>query len=1357
MGTAQSREAAALLETDFVEDAPPKAKAVAYETFFKDVEELRACRAAYDKAEEKACPGRLPHEFKWWPQDARGLFIDEGVQRGLDGKIVETLDELYQAATPARYLFETILTSFLRRLSYEDDIELQNAARTTFVCAPLKDKEACKRKARRSHVSKVFDVVRGTLICASEASLAALCDALDEDEFITVVRTKNRFQAPAATGCRDLLASIRVDVAATLLPQRMVQAPLPAPLPVNADGSIDMDKLEAHVTAKLSNESTVAHRCELRITLEAFAEADAAGLKSYEVFADYFATDPAKRTLTRGPARHDLLVGLPTIDATKAALLRWAYNVHGRSPDQLANLDVLFRCLGDPESSIELRERAVLAAAMKAGSTSRDHATHLTHLALALSAQKRHAEAAAILEDAMRTWADVGTTGTNAGKGAAVRARLTEELLHAGDAENALVNARTVAAETRDACTLLALARCLRLSKLYDEAEGCLLNALALDEAAPAKFSRRQARCLYELAACLAKRGDPARAEECVARYEESIELFERLGDEELGLAFQGLANVHRSFGDADRARDAQVQAARCLGEVLGRDHFLYNAMGRACDVLNDMPDPIEEDRLHRDTEDILRREVRCDAQNLGKDHLQTAEARTRLAEFLRATDRAEQALPYYRQALSTIERRLGTKHAACCGARRKLARCLVALHKLGEASSILKRAVDLALAAFGRDHVEVALSLCQHAEVVLKLGHEAKALALFQRAHAIHETRPRSELLDASNALNQLADEVEKRKGPRATRDLFRRRAIEIASLAYEDGALEQAEPLEKMLKNKVEEGSWAEVLDLSSRALISRRKGTDAQALALALDRKATALQALGRAAEAEPLLREALAIHKIGSFEAGTATAHLASAVRAAGRPAEAAPLLHEAIAAHEAALGADHPGTVRLDREAARLVTAYAATLAPDGGGEPLDEDEESQSTLAPVPAPTRPTPASGGRGKPMGGTPASPPIPTASTEAALRAAVAAAATEADVADASKRLASYYLHRGEARRSIAPARRVVELREKLLGTDHPNVAASMDFLGRCLGAAGEVREAESLLRRAVGGLARCLGGDHPAVGASLSNLAAVVQKRGATAYRCGDYASASGARNYAEALYRRALGVFDRDPHTPPPTTLTALRNLGDCLVENGKPAAAAPVLGRVVRLRERLEGDATSLLPCVEDYAAMLHDAGNHADAEKQYRRALQLSERAFGDSLDAIPARENLGALLWDSGQVAAAESEYREVLARLERLFDGAHPDAAATCHDLGEVLVELGRAEEGRPFLARALEGYRAIFNQDHPDAVAVAARLGGDLSEPLPRGHGHRPKSTHRKGRGSRRSKAAPVEGVPEAPRP
>ena len=194
--------------------------------------------------------------------------------------------------------------------------------------------------------------------------------------------------------------------------------------------------------------------------------------------------------------------------------------------------------------------------------------------------------------------------------------------------------------------------------------------------------------------------------------------------------------------------------------------------------------------------------------------------------------------------------------------------------------------------------------------------------------------------------------------------------------------------------------------------------------------------------------------------------------------------------------------------------------------------------------------------------------------------------------------------------------------------------------------------------------------------------------MVQKRGACAYYRGDYADASGARDYAEALYRRALGVFDRDARTPPETTLTALRNLGDCLVENGKPSQAAPVLGRVVQLRERL---GLPLLGCVEDHAAMLHDAGKHAAAEAPYRRALVLAQKAFGsESVDALPARENLAALLWDAGKAGEAEPEYRIVLERLEALVGGAHPDAAAACHDLGEVLVELGRGDEARPPLA-------------------------------------------------------------------
>ena len=976
-------------------------------------------------------------------------------------------------------------------------------------------------------------------------------------------------------------------------------------------------------------------------------------------------------------SRHELLLGVPAIEATKEALLKWGFNVHGRSAEQLGNFAELFWFLGDREPCIEIRERAALAAAMKAGSVSRDHATHLTNLGLELAKHKRHTEAAAALEDACSTWEDVGSTGINAGKAAYVRARRTEELLHAGDVVAALANAREVLKEQRNPATLLALARCLRLCREYKDAEPFIREAMDIT-----KEKRTKATGLYELASVLVGVGDPERAEECVARYEECIVLFEKLGDDRLGLALQGLANVHRRIGDSDRARDYQARAAVCLGHVLGREHRYQIAMGRACDLLNDMPDPDEEKRLDRDTEDTLRREVRVDAEELGQDHLQTSEAVTRLAEFLRATDRPAKALPLYRRALATIETRLGPKHAACCGARRKLGRCLAALGENEEASRVLKRALDLSLAAFGEDHVEVALVLCQYAQVVLGLGDEDKALGLFERSHAIHAKRPKAELGDAATALNELADAVEARRGPRRTRDLFRRRAIAIAALAHGEASLEQAEPLERLAKDKVEEGSWVEALELSSRALEALRKGGDARHVAFALDRKATALQALGRAAEAEPLLREALAIHRTQStaFEAATAETHLASALREAGQVEAAAPLLHHAIDVTEAALGGDHPGTVRLDREAARLVAAYAAALPPDGGGDPSDDDAisyDDDRTASDA----------------SDATPAAPVV-----------AVAAAETAGDdAAAAAKRLAAHYLRSGDARQAVEPARRAVALRASELGKEHPNTLTMVDLLGRCLSAAGRLQEAESLLRLAAGGLARHLGDDHPAVGASLSNLAAVVQKRGACAYYRGDYADASGARDYAEALYRRALGVFDRDARTPPETTLTALRNLGDCLVENGKPSQAAPVLGRVVQLRERL---GLPLLGCVEDHAAMLHDAGKHAAAEAPYRRALALAQKAFGsESVDAIPARENLAALLWDAGKAGEAEPEYRIVLERLEALVGGAHPDAAAARHDLGEVLVELGRGDEARPLLARALEGARGVLRRRPP----------------------------------------------------
>ena len=52
MGTAWSREAAALLECDVEEPQEPSSKDINYEKFFKDIDELREVRKLYDAVED---------------------------------------------------------------------------------------------------------------------------------------------------------------------------------------------------------------------------------------------------------------------------------------------------------------------------------------------------------------------------------------------------------------------------------------------------------------------------------------------------------------------------------------------------------------------------------------------------------------------------------------------------------------------------------------------------------------------------------------------------------------------------------------------------------------------------------------------------------------------------------------------------------------------------------------------------------------------------------------------------------------------------------------------------------------------------------------------------------------------------------------------------------------------------------------------------------------------------------------------------------------------------------------------------------------------------------------------------------
>ncbi|KAH8066375.1 hypothetical protein JL722_813 [Aureococcus anophagefferens] len=136
----------------------------------------------------------------------KGLGDDDRRQCGLHGAPATTLDELYAVAEKALLKYGEVMTA-----ACPDGAVLK--------LAPLKGRARAEAKARNEYAkntapatSWLFDVVRGSVMCATEDEIVRLYEALDEDPRVDIVRTKNRFNPPCFNGYRDILMNVAVRV-----------------------------------------------------------------------------------------------------------------------------------------------------------------------------------------------------------------------------------------------------------------------------------------------------------------------------------------------------------------------------------------------------------------------------------------------------------------------------------------------------------------------------------------------------------------------------------------------------------------------------------------------------------------------------------------------------------------------------------------------------------------------------------------------------------------------------------------------------------------------------------------------------------------------------------------------------------------------------------------------------------------------------------------------------------------------------------------------------------------------------------------------------------------------------------------
>ena len=304
---------------------------------------------------------------------------------------------------------------------------------------------------------------------------------------------------------------------------------------------------------------------------------------------------------------------------------------------------------------------------------------------------------------------------------------------------------------------------------------------------------------------------------------------------------------------------------------------------------------------------------------------------------------------------------------------------------------------------------------------------------------------------------------------------------------------------------------------------------------------------------------------------------------------------------------------------------------------------------------------------------------------------------------DVAQALHDLANVYSSQGRISKAIDPDRESLAIREKTLGFQNRDTLDAMWSLAFVYNLTGHYSEAEPQIARYLGLLQSPSSPEHEQFSAALLQVGQIYFQEG----RYRD----------AEALFRHSLEIGEKDPDADKrnPWLRRNLELLGGVYTSEGRFGEAEPIFQRALEIEEkilergsRMDYDAsTAKYEPLDEAEALLH-LGRLYVYEGNYKKAGPLLQRAVGISDRIVnPDERNpfilsrlaasltyLATYYSNQGRFKEAESLDKRAFAVYSKAYGPAHPDVATSLENLSNVYNHLGRTDEALSASRQAAE---------------------------------------------------------------
>jgi tetratricopeptide (TPR) repeat protein len=278
------------------------------------------------------------------------------------------------------------------------------------------------------------------------------------------------------------------------------------------------------------------------------------------------------------------------------------------------------------------------------------------------------------------------------------------------------------------------------------------------------------------------------------------------------------------------------------------------------------------------------------------------------------------------------------------------------------------------------------------------------------------------------------------------------------------------------------------------------------------------------------------------------------------------------------------------------------------------------------------------------------------------------------------------AGYYLRECARFAAALPfSKRSLEIREKILETEHSdvaatNVAASLNNLAWLLHDQGQYAITEPHFKRALAIREKVLGPEHPDVAMSLNNLAALYDSQ--------------GQYDAAEPLYKRSLAIREKVPGPEHPDVATSLNNLAELYRAQGQYSAAEPLFKRALAIREKVLGpEHPNVANSLNNLAGLYDSQGQYSAAEPLYKRSLAIWEKVHGpEHPDVAMSLNNLATLYGEQKRYVTAKPLLERALAIWEKSLGPNHPTVADALESYSNLLLKTNSPRKAAEMKKRA-----------------------------------------------------------------